>query len=113
MSASCKFFAGLAAALACGVLTSCGSTDLGFSGAKETLVGKPTPTPNLPDRPALVIPPPNAPLPVPGQTAQTAAAWRPATNDQPDKQAAQETDKSSGSSWYSGLLGSGELKKTQ
>lgn len=113
MFASRNSLAGLAAALAFGALTAgcSGGTDLGLSGAKEALVGKPVPSPDLPDRPALVIPPKNAALPVPGQPAQTAAAWRPAT-EQPEKQASQDNSKS-GSSWYSGLFGSSDVKKTQ
>jgi hypothetical protein len=38
------------------------------------LMGKPTPTPNLPDRPPLVLPPQNAALPAPGQAPQQVVA---------------------------------------
>ena len=53
MFASRNSLAGLAAALAFGALTAgcSGGTDLGLSGAKEALVGKPVPSPDLPDRP--------------------------------------------------------------
>jgi hypothetical protein len=119
MFASRKSCAGLAAALAFSAFTAgCdGGTDLGiskpFSGAKEALLGKPTSTPNLPDRPGLLIPPPNAPLPVPGQASQTATQWQPVT-DQPNQQASQDANAKSGSSsWFSGIFGSSDEKKTQ
>jgi hypothetical protein len=109
----------LAAALAFGAFTAgCdGGSDLGigkpFTGAKEALLGAPAPTPNLPERPGLVMPPPNAPLPVPGQASQTAAQWRPVA-DQPNQQASQDANAKSGSSsWYSGIFGSSDEKKTQ
>jgi len=41
---------------------------------KETLMGKPAPEPNLQERAPLVMPPPHAPLPVPGETPQLASA---------------------------------------
>jgi hypothetical protein len=87
---------------------------MGFSSVKEVFVKPPAPTPNIPDRPALAMPKPNTPLPVPGETAQTAAAWRPQVA-QPQQTASQDskTGSSGGSSWFSGLFGSGDEKKTQ
>ena len=63
MLASRNFFLNLALCSALSLLTSaCGGTDLGI---KDAFVGKPMPTPDLPDRPGLVMPPANAPLPAP------------------------------------------------
>lgn len=78
---------------------------MGFTGTKEALLGKPAPTPDLPERPKLVMPPPNAALPVPGQAAP-AQAWAPApqqTNNQVADAAPKQNDSSGG--WFSGLFG--------
>lgn len=116
MSAMRKRVLNLAAATALGALVAgCGSVgDIGLSAPlKETVLGKAAPSPDLPERPKLVIPAANAPLPVPGQAApaQTQLA---APAQQPNNQtaaAAPAQDNSSG--WFSGLFGSGEAKKTQ
>jgi hypothetical protein len=116
MSTSRKSLLGLATAAALGALAAgCGETGGfgSFSGAKEVFLGKSTPTPDLPDRPKLVMPARNTALPVPGQ-APASSQWTTAAQD-PNKQAqAQEAaakpEQSSG--WFSGLFGSSE-KKTQ
>jgi hypothetical protein len=116
MFASRKSLRGLAAAAAVAALAAaCGETGGfgSFSGAKEVFLGKPTPTPDLPDRPKLVIPQSNAALPVPGQAAPARPQWATATQDpnkQPQEAAAAKPQESSG--WFSGLFGSSE-KKTQ
>ncbi len=82
MWTSHKSLKGLAAALTFGaLLAACGGVDMDVNApilnaaglnVKEALMGKPVPSPNLPERPPLVLPPPNAALPVPGQGTQTA-----------------------------------------
>jgi hypothetical protein len=115
MVASRKSLLGLAAAAALGVLAAgCGETGGfgSFSGAKEVFLGKPTPTPELPDRPKLVMPPSNAALPVPGQAAPARPQWTAAAQD-PNKQPQEAAAKPAESSgWFSGLFGSSE-KNTQ
>ncbi len=116
MSAMRKPVLSLAAVIALGALAAgCGSvSDIGESVPfKQSLLGKPAPSPDLPDRPKLVMPPPNVPLPVPGQAAPAQTQWA-ASAQQPNSQtaaAAPAQDNSSG--WFSGLFGSGEAKKTQ
>ena len=115
MTATRKLVSIAALAALVALTAGCGSvSDLGspFTGAKQALLGKPQPTPDLPDRPKLAMPAPNAPLPVPGQAApaqtQLAAPAQP-----PNQQAVAAAPKSSESSgWLSGLFGSDE-KKTQ
>jgi|SRR5215469_15280429 len=117
MSASRKSLLGLATAAALGLLAAgCGETGGfgSFSGAKEIFEGKATPTPDLPDRPKLVMPQPNSSLPVPGQAAPASPQWTTASQA-PNKQAqaqatAPQQEQSSG--WFGGLFGSSE-KKTQ
>jgi hypothetical protein len=99
-------------AAVCSVLVlAAGCSDVGTS-FKQTFTGKPTPTPDMPERPKLAMPPSTAQLPVPGQTANTASGWRP-QSQQPQQTAAQETKSDSGGSWYSSLFGSSDDKKTQ
>jgi len=112
MSASRKLCLSLAACSVACLLTAACTSDIGSS-FKGAFVGTPTPTPEMPERPKLAMPPANAPLPVPGQTAQTAAAWRPQT-EQPQQTAAQDTkSNTSDSSWYSSIFGSSDSKKAQ
>ncbi len=102
MLASRKFFSSLAAVLALGAFAAgCdGGVDLEVNApllnaaglnVKEALLGKKAPSPNLPDRAPLVLPPQNAPLPVPGQAPQQTALdgqqW-PADPEEAKKQAA-------------------------
>jgi hypothetical protein len=109
MFASRKSLLGLASAAALGVLTAgCGDS---FSGAKEIFLGSPTPTPDLAQRPKLVMPPSNAALPVPGQAAPARPQWATATQD-PNKKPQETAAKEESSGWFSGLFGSSE-KKTQ
>jgi hypothetical protein len=116
MFASCKSLRGLAAAAFLAALAAgCGETGGfgSFSGTKEIFLGKPTATPDLPDRPKLVMPPSNNALPVPGQAAPARPQWATGTQDpnkQPQETAAAKPAESSG--WFSGLFGSSE-KKTQ
>ncbi len=114
-----KSYAGVAAAVAFGALAAgCGSVgDFGMGGAKSKILGDKVAqqSPDMPERPKLVMPGPNAPLPVPGQGGPTPAAWAPAVQ-QPAKQAAatpsnqptaaavQPQQQESGS-WYSGITG--------
>jgi hypothetical protein len=114
MVASRKSLIGLAAAAALGALAGgCGETGGfgSFSGAKEVFLGKPTPTPDLPDRPKLVMPSSNAALPVPGQAAPARPQVAAAAQDS-DKQPQQTAATQESSGWFSGLFGSSE-KKTQ
>jgi len=114
MVASRKSLLGLAAAGALSVLaTGCGETGGfgSFSGAKGIFLGRPTPTPDLPDRPKLAMPAPNSPLPVPGQAAPAQPQWTTASQD-PNRQPQQTAAKEESSGWFSGLFGSSE-KKTQ
>lgn len=108
-----KLVASFFAVAAAGALASgCGSVGDSFGGAKEALLGKPVPTPDLPERPKLVMPAPNGALPVPGQAAAAPAQWAPSTQ-QANQQAADAAPKRSESSgWFSGLWGSDD-KKTQ
>jgi hypothetical protein len=115
MVASRKSLLGLAAAVAFGALAAgCGETGGfgSFSGAKEVFLGKPTATPELPDRPKLVMPPSNAALPVPGQAAPARPQWTAAAQDPNKPQQPQETAaaKQESSGWFSGLFGSSEKK---
>ncbi|MGO8953445.1 MAG: hypothetical protein ACLPWS_18420 [Rhodomicrobium sp.] len=124
MFATRKLLSGLAATLALGALAAgCDSSMFGssspVSGAKEVLLGRAAPSPDLPERPKLVIPPPNAPLPEPGQSTAVSMArqWAP-TTEAPKKEAqAQAQDaapkKEESSGWFSGLFGSSEMKKSQ
>lgn len=104
MSALRKSMTGFAAAISLGVLAAgCGSVGLG--GANQTMLGaKSGPqSPDLPERPKLVMPAPNTPLPAPGEAP--ASAWT-ATTQQPNQQAAVTPPKQEGSgSWYSGITG--------
>ena len=59
------------------MIAGCSTFDSAGSGVKEVFVGKKVVEPDLPDRPALVVPPANAPLPVPGQPGQSASASTP------------------------------------
>jgi hypothetical protein len=71
-----RFLWGVALAAAMGLLvSSCDTPFLGSAGTKmkEAVMGKPIPEPDLQEHPRLVIPPPNAPLPAPGQAAQAGA----------------------------------------
>jgi hypothetical protein len=114
MFASRKSLLGLAAAAALAALTAgCGETGGfgSFSGTKELFVGKSTPTPDLPDRPKLVMPQGNAPLPVPGQATAARPQWA-ATAQGPNAQPQETATKQESSGWFSGLFGSSE-KKTQ
>jgi hypothetical protein len=114
MFASRKLLLGLVAAAALGALTAgCGETGGfgSFSGAKEVFLGKSTPTPDLPDRPKLVMPPTNTALPVPGQAAPARPQWTAAAQD-PNKPPQEAAAKPESSGWFSGLFGSSE-KKTQ
>lgn len=107
MIASRKFISGLAAALVLGVLT--GGCDSGL-GVKEVFLGKPAPSPNLRENGKLIMPPPNAPLPPPGQGMNR--QWPVSTEGQQQAaDAAPKKDESSG--WFSGIFGSGDAKKTQ
>jgi hypothetical protein len=71
-----RSLSGVAVAAAVGILVSGCGMDLGLgsvgSSTKKTLLGKSgsEPEPDLPENRALVIPPPNAALPVPGQASQ-------------------------------------------
>jgi hypothetical protein len=85
-----KCFTGVAAAAVLGALCAgCGAfseTDaplLNAAGVKETLIGKAAPEPNLKEHAPLVMPPPNAALPVPGQS-QAAALQNPNWPTDPD-----------------------------
>ncbi len=113
MVASRRTYSGLAAALALGALAAgCGDSgsfiDSPFTGAKQTLLGKPAPTPDLPDRPKLVMPPANSALPVPGEAAPARPQWATATQD-PNKPASPVTavaEKPNDQGWFSGIFGS-------
>ncbi|MGO9173312.1 MAG: hypothetical protein ACLP7P_15310 [Rhodomicrobium sp.] len=122
MFATRKLLSGLAAALALGALAAgCDSSMFGMSspvvGAKEVLLGKAAPSPDLPDRPKLVMPPPDAALPAPGQPTQASMArqWAPTTEAPKKETQAQDTapKKEESSGWFSGLFGSSDAKKTQ
>jgi hypothetical protein len=113
MFASRKSLLGLAAAAALGALTAgCGETGGfgSFSGTKELFLGKSTPTPDMPDRPKLVMPQANAPLPVPGE-APARPQWAAAAQG-PNKPPQEPAAKQESSGWFSGLFGSSD-KKTQ
>jgi hypothetical protein len=129
-----KYVSGVVAAIALGaVAAGCESAGLGVSmpntGITETFVGKPAPEPNLPERPPLVMPPPNAALPLPGERPQAAALnnpqW-PADAGEAKKQAAKtganDQCQSGGSasdkgncnpSWIYRVLHPDDEKKTQ
>ncbi len=115
MIASRKSFSGLALAIMLGALaTGCDSGFSPYTGAKETLLGKAAPEPDLRENPKLYIPPPNAALPVPGQG--TNRSW-PAATDAPKTAAADtapkpEEKKEDSSGWLSGIFGSSDAKKT-
>src|SRR5208282_195057 len=99
----------LAAAITLGALAAgCGSvSDMGLGGAKTAMLGTKTPTqtPDMPERPKLAMPVPNAPLPVPGQAAPAQPQWT-ASTQQPNQQAAAAPAKPQDSgSWYSGITG--------
>jgi hypothetical protein len=66
-----KTVSGVAAVIALGaLLAACAGSDLGVGSAvKELVVGKPAPEPDIPDRPRLSMPPPNAALPPPGDSS--------------------------------------------
>ncbi len=79
---------------------------MGLGGAKTAMLGAKTgpQSPDLPERPKLVMPAPNTPLPAPGEAP--AKAWV-ATTQQPNQQAAAAAPKEQSSgSWYSGIFGS-------
>jgi hypothetical protein len=115
-----KTCAGIAAALTFGALSAgCGSVgDMGMGSAKTAMLGAKTPqqSPDMPERPKLVMPATNAPLPVPGQGGAAPAAWTP-TVQQPAKQAsaapvsppasaaAVQPQQQESGSWYSGITG--------
>lgn len=110
MSASRKSYSGLAAVISLGALIGgCGSVgDFGMGGAKTAIMGDKTvaQSPNYPERPKLVMPAANAPLPVPGQAAAARPQWT-ATTQQPNQQAAAAAPQQQESgSWYSGIFGS-------
>ncbi len=74
---------GVAVAVVLGAL-SAGCSDVGMdvdvplldtagTNVKQALMGKPQPEPNLQERAPLVMPPKDAPLPVPGQSPQAPA----------------------------------------
>jgi hypothetical protein len=115
-----KSYAGVAAAVAFSVLAAgCGTVgDFGMGGAKAKIVGDKTPvqSPDMPERPKLVMPAPNTPLPVPGQAAPVAwaptvqqpakqAAATPAPPAQPASTAAAQPQQQESGSWYSGITG--------
>jgi hypothetical protein len=109
-----KPYAGVAAAVMFGML----AAGCGMGGAKTAIMGDKVPqqSPDMPDRPKLAMPGPNAPLPVPGQGGPTPAAWAP-TVQQPARQAAaapaspaaatavQPQQQQDSGSWYSGITG--------
>jgi hypothetical protein len=72
-----KYVSGVVAVIVAGALCAAcqniGDSDL----FKSTFVGKPAPEPNLQENAPLVIPPPNAALPVPGQKPQGAVVDNP------------------------------------
>ncbi|MGO9547608.1 MAG: hypothetical protein ACLPPF_22800 [Rhodomicrobium sp.] len=115
MIASRKLFSGLAAAIVLGALgAGCDTGFSPFTSSKEALLGKPAPAPDLSENPKLYVPPPGAPLPVPGQG--TNRSW-PAATDAPKTAAAdatpkKEEQKGDSSGWFSGIFGSGDAKKT-
>ena len=105
-----KYVSGVVAVIAAGAICAAcqniGESDL----FKSTLVAKPAPEPNLQENAPLVIPPPNAALPVPGQKPQAAAVdnpqW-PKDSDQAKKQAQANADsqcQNGGSDCKSGFL---------
>jgi hypothetical protein len=104
MPASRKLFSSLAAIVTLGALTACDVSEP-FTGAKDTLLGKPAPSPDLPENAKLYIPPRNAPLPPPGQG--TNRQW-PAAADGPQQQAAAAPPKKDDSGWFSGIFGSSD-----
>jgi hypothetical protein len=98
-----KCFVGVTASVALGALcAACGAVgDTDFEvnapllnaaglNVRETLMGKPAPEPNLQERAPLVMPPPNAPLPVPGQAQAAAHPQWPADADEAKKHAAKQ-----------------------
>jgi hypothetical protein len=116
-----NYLRGVAAAVALGTLSAgCESVldmDVGIPG-KETLIGKPAPEPNLQEHAPLVIPPPSAALPLPGQGTPVAAQQNPQWPTDPDqakRQAAKDAaakqegncqngDESCRPSWFSRML---------
>ncbi|MFZ1107172.1 MAG: hypothetical protein WAN43_02325 [Rhodomicrobium sp.] len=85
-----KSFVGVTAAAVLGALCAACGGDMGNVSLpglnfKETFMGKPAPEPNLQDRAPLVMPPPNAALPVPGQSQTAANPQWPADSDQAKK----------------------------
>ena len=78
-----------------------------MGGAKTAMLGDKTPnkSPDVPERPKLVMPAPNAPLPVPGEAAAARPQWT-ATTQQPNLQAtATPPAQEASGSWYSGITG--------
>ena len=126
-----RYFRGIVAAVAIGaVCGGCESAGLDSSlldtNITGVFAGKPAPEPELQEHGPLVMPPPNAALPVPGQGSQAVAtnnAKSPtdagATKTQAAKSSAndQRADGSasdqSGSSWIYRMLHPDEQKKTQ
>lgn len=109
---------GLAGAFALGLfLAGCGSFDTPSMPLKETLLGKPSPEPNLTENRPLIMPPRDAPLPVPGQAppaAAPASTQAPAAPNQQNKQTAScANGQDCNSGWFSRLFGSSDDKKTQ
>lgn len=111
MIASRKSLLGFSAAMALAAMAAgCGSVGDIESGAKAALVGKPAPIPDLPDRPKLSMPAPNAPLPVPGEAAPAQPQWSTAAQQQSNQQSNQQADatpkQEQSGGWFSGLFGS-------
>ena len=112
MVASRKFVISLAAVLAAAALAA-GCESMGLEGPKDVFMGKPAPSPDLPEHPKLVMPPQNAGLPVPGQgtNRQWPAQTQPAPNTQaanavPAAAPAADAPKKEGSSgWLGGWFG--------
>jgi hypothetical protein len=110
MFASRKSYSGLATAIALGALAAgCGTVgDFGMGGTKQAMLGASpaSHSPDVPERPKLVMPAPNAPLPVPGQAAPAQPQWS-ATTQQPNQQAAAAAPKQESSGgWFPGIWGS-------
>jgi len=110
MIASRTSLSGLAAAFVLSALAAgCSDGGMGLSGAKHALLGKPAPTPDLPERPKLVMPPSNSALPVPGQGVPASPQWTTATQGQNPQTAAAApaaAPKQEDRGWFSGIFGS-------
>ena len=112
MVASRKFVISLAAVLAAAALAA-GCESMGLEGPKDVFMGKPAPSPDLPEHPKLVMPPQNAGLPVPRAGYEPAMAGpdpaRPntqAANAVPAAAPAADAPKKEGSSgWLGGWFG--------